>query len=149
MHLWVLTRKYAVVALPNCHGGTHIIYTTTMQLFPQETISLPLSPENFGQLTFWPNCLAQHRADEYLRLALDTIPWQSDSIVIAGKTIPLPRLHCWFSEPAAHYEWSGITMTARTFPPWLNQIRLILWCLKSESGYHVCHVPHSGSNLLR
>lgn len=97
-----------------------------MQLFSHEIIPLPLAPGHSGQLGFWPNWLDEERASACLRNGKASIPWQSDNIAIAGKSFPIPRLHCWFSEGASTYAWSGIKMTAHPFPAWLDTLRLEL-----------------------
>jgi len=103
-----------------------------MQLFSQQHIALPLTPSLDGELMFWPDWMAADQADACLASAITSIPWQSDSITIAGKSIPIPRLHRWYSEPAARYEWSGIQMTANPFPHWLDQLRLQV---QRQTGY--------------
>ena len=45
----------------------------------------------------------------YSRLQ-EEIPWRQDSIRIAGKMVPIPRLQAWFGDPGMVYTYSGLTL---------------------------------------
>lgn len=107
-----------------------------MDLFDQQTIPLFLARERSTELHFWPNWLELSRADLLLHTAINTIPWQADKLKIAGKEIPVPRLHCWYGEPASSYRWSGLTMQARPFPDWLNMLNNEL---EKQTSYRFNH----------
>ena len=94
-----------------------------MQLFAQQTIHLPLHKKATATLLFWPQWLSVDRADALYQTSLNAIAWHSDNIVIAGKTIPIPRLHRWFSDPSTAYNWSGVKMSSEPFPAWLERMR--------------------------
>lgn len=74
-------------------------------------------------MLFWPQWLATAQADQLLAQSLTAIPWQSDSLHIAGRQIPVPRLHYWYGTARDGYRWSGLAMQARPFPDWLDQLR--------------------------
>ena len=76
----------------------------------QQSSELPFTDHDLGDAwireyhqLFSPEC-----ADELLRVLLAQIPWQQDSIRIAGKRIPVPRLQCWMGDRGSHYAYSGI-----------------------------------------
>ena len=108
-----------------------------MQLFSEQIIRLPLYAAHTGTLRFWPQWLVREHADNLYQTALSSIAWQSDNIVIAGKTIPIPRLHHWFSEPATQYNWSGINMRSDAFPQWLEDLRAQVTS-KTEISFNSC-----------
>ena len=41
---------------------------------------------------------------------LAEIPWQQDSIRIAGRLIAVPRLQCWMGDASSRYGYSGIRL---------------------------------------
>jgi alkylated DNA repair dioxygenase AlkB len=108
-----------------------------MQLFCEQTIRLPLHAKQTATLQFWPQWLAREQADALYHTGLNNIAWQSDNIIIAGKTIPIPRLHHWFSEPATAYKWSGIQMRSDPFPSWLEQLRVQV-SLATNTDFNSC-----------
>ncbi|HEY9032557.1 MAG TPA: alpha-ketoglutarate-dependent dioxygenase AlkB [Pseudomonadales bacterium] len=81
-----------------------------------ETIDLP----GGRQLVYWPAAFAG-QADDWFAQLYPIIDWRQDTIRIAGKHIPLPRLQAWYGEHA--YRYSGIDMAAASAPPLLEQIR--------------------------
>ncbi len=95
-----------------------------MHLLGYEEIPLYLDGDKKTRLLFWPQWLDSAAADELLQQAIDSIPWQSDVLKIAGKIIPVPRLHYWYGTSRDQYRWSGLSLTARPFPHWLDRIRL-------------------------
>ena len=54
----------------------------------------------------------------YSRLQ-EEIPWQQDSLHIAGKDIPIPRLQAWFGDPGMTYTYSGLTLEPH---PWTETL---------------------------
>jgi len=108
-----------------------------VQLFSEQTIRLPLGTKQAATLRFWPQWLTREQADELYQTALNAIAWQSDNIVIAGKTIPIPRLHHWFSEPKTQYNWSGVKMRSDAFPPWLACLRAEV-AATTETSFNSC-----------
>lgn len=105
-----------------------------MELFDQQIIPLELSLGRTANLYFWPNWLAEAEADALLAQSIAEIPWRGDTLLIAGKEIPMPRLHCWYGTSRQQsaqavaqespYNWSGVSMRSIPFPPWLDTVRL-------------------------
>ncbi len=59
----------------------------------------------------------------YFESLLADVKWQSASIRIAGRHIPIPRLQCWVADPGLSYAYSGITMTPEKWSKNLLEIR--------------------------
>jgi len=57
----------------------------------------------------------------YSRLQ-EEIPWRQDSIRIAGKETPIPRLQAWFGDPGISYTYSGLTLQPE---PWNDTLQHI------------------------
>ena len=96
-----------------------------MDLFDQQVIPVKLGPElGASNIIFWPIWLSGAEANQLLNRAMAQTDWRQDSIRIAGKTIPLPRLQNWFGDPATSYTYSGIRLQAVSFPDWMERLRL-------------------------
>lgn len=50
-------------------------------------------------------------------------PWKSESIRIAGKTIPVPRLTAWYGDPGVVYTYSGLRNEPTPWTPRLAALR--------------------------
>jgi len=61
-------------------------------------------------LVEYPHALTGAVSAKYLQLMIGTLPWRQDTLRIAGKSIPVPRLQCWMGEKHAHYTYSGIQL---------------------------------------
>ena len=94
-----------------------------MDLFEQQVIPLPLSPDRQSEITFWPSWLGCAEADDLLATAINQVAWRQDNIHIAGKSIPIPRLQNWYGDPTTSYTYSRIKLQAVAFPPWMETLR--------------------------
>jgi alkylated DNA repair dioxygenase AlkB len=94
-----------------------------MDLFEQQVIPLPLSPDRQSEITFWPSWLGSAEADDLLATAINQVAWRQDNIHIAGKSIPIPRLQNWYGDPTTSYTYSRIKLQAVAFPPWMELLR--------------------------
>lgn len=94
-----------------------------MDLFEQQVIPLPLSPDRQSEITFWPSWLGSAEADDLLATAINQVAWRQDNIHIAGKSIPIPRLQNWYGDPTTSYTYSRIKLQAVAFPPWMETLR--------------------------
>ena len=95
-----------------------------MDLFESHVIPLQLSPDRQSEISFWPAWLGSAEADDLLATAIDKINWRQDSISIAGKSIPIPRLQNYFGDPTTSYTYSRIRLQAVAFPSWMDSIRV-------------------------
>lgn len=58
----------------------------------------------------FPQFISAADADRLLEQFLQEIPWNQESIRIAGKVISVPRLQCWMGDRQSVYGYSGIRM---------------------------------------
>jgi len=93
-------------------------------LFHQSS-NLPFIDHDLGDACIreYPQLFSPDRADELLKLLLAQIPWQQDSIRIAGKRIPVPRLQCWMGDRGSSYGYSGIRLEPVSWQPPITEIR--------------------------
>lgn len=66
----------------------------------------------------------------YLNLLLNKVNWGQRKINIYGKTINLPRLTAYFSDPDINYSYSGINNKSVEYPDFINSIKM-----KAESHF--------------
>ena len=85
-----------------------------------------------GVISEYPTFFHQTKADEYLRKLWESCNWSQDSIRIAGRTIPIPRLQCWMGDPGAIYAYSGINLKRNDWTDAVAEIRAIAEELTSE-----------------
>jgi len=67
----------------------------------------------------YPQAFNTEQADQILSTLIEVIPWQQESIRIAGKIIPVPRLQCWMGDRESQYGYSGIRLKP---VPWSSEI---------------------------
>jgi alkylated DNA repair dioxygenase AlkB len=54
------------------------------------------------------------------------VQWQRDTIEIAGKSIPIPRLNAWYGDIDAGYSYSGIVLKPLPWTPLLMQLKSLV-----------------------
>ena len=67
-----------------------------------------------------------------LRGLIDDIPWQQQTIRIAGQARLQPRLTAWYGDPGTRYTYSGLTLDPAPWTPLLARIRS---CVEGVSGH--------------
>ncbi len=92
-------------------------------LFPDvsaqpEVIRLP-----DAELVYVPAAFARERADELLEKLLGELAWRKETIRIAGREIPVPRLTAWYGDERTEYQYSGIRHRPNAWLPDLQRIR--------------------------
>ena len=65
-------------------------------------------------------------ADRLFSLALNEIPWESSTIKMYGKEVPIPRLQCWIGEHGCEYAYSGKSLQRYDFFEPLIEIRSMI-----------------------
>jgi alkylated DNA repair dioxygenase AlkB len=60
---------------------------------------------------------------DQLFAALETgLDWQEEAIFIFGKWVKVPRLMCWYGDPDAYYQYSGVNHQPR---PWTKELQSV------------------------
>lgn len=85
----------------------------------QELITLPED----GVLIFITSLFNGDYADQLYQTLQRDICWAQDSLRIAGKLIPIPRLQAWYGDSQADYQYSGLKLTPRPFIEPLETVR--------------------------
>lgn len=70
-------------------------------------------------------------ASELLQTLLAEIRWRQDSLWIAGREIPVPRLQCWMGDAGSLYGYSGMRLKPE---PWTDPVRRIRDRVQALSG---------------
>ncbi len=65
-------------------------------------------------------------ADRIFSSALNEIPWETSTIKMYGKEVPIPRLQCWVGEPGCEYAYSGKSLQRYDFFEPLIEIRSLI-----------------------
>jgi alkylated DNA repair dioxygenase AlkB len=61
--------------------------------------------------------------DVLLRALVEQVPWQQQTIRIAGQPRLQPRLTAWYGDPGTRYTYSGLTLDPLPWTPLLTQLR--------------------------
>jgi alkylated DNA repair dioxygenase AlkB len=85
-----------------------------------------------GSLFEFPHAISSTASLDYLALLIDSLPWRHDTIRIAGKSIPIPRLQCWMGEKHASYAYSGIQLDPIPWDPAVGEIKQRVETLSGE-----------------
>ena len=65
-------------------------------------------------------------ADRIFSSALNEIPWETSTIKMYGKELPIPRLQCWIGDPGCEYAYSGKSLQRYDFFEPLIEIRSLI-----------------------
>jgi len=80
----------------------------------------------------YPHAFPSTVTNSLLRQLLESIPWQQETIRIAGRMIDVPRLQCWMGDRASCYGYSGIRLQPISWTPLVQSIRERVESLTSE-----------------
>lgn len=86
-----------------------------------------------GDILWVKHFLSPDEANTLMASLLDTIPWRQDSIRIAGKDTPIPRLQAWFGDEGLVYTYSGLTLQPN---PWLPELEALKHRIEDYSDTH-------------
>lgn len=75
-----------------------------------------------AELLEYPQMMASTEASQMLKTLIADIPWQQESLKIAGKLRAIPRLQCWMGDRTSQYGYSGVRLTPC---PWHETVRTI------------------------
>ena len=76
-----------------------------------------------ASLLEYPHLYAADEAQSLFRRLLEELPWESASIRIAGRLVPVPRLQCWIGNPEANYGYSGLRLKLVSWPDSLRPVK--------------------------
>lgn len=82
--------------------------------------------EDTGKLTLITNLFTGDYANLLYETLHRDIRWSQDSLRIAGKNIPIPRLQAWYGESHAAYGYSGLKLTPLRFIEPLTLLRQVV-----------------------
>lgn len=71
----------------------------------------------------YPYAFAQAQSTKLLQDLLEQIPWRQETLKIAGRVIPVPRLQCWMGDHESQYGYSGLRLKPLPWNPLVNEIR--------------------------
>lgn len=75
-----------------------------------------------GELYYLENFIPGPEADRFLERLLAELDWRAETIRVAGKAVPVPRLVCWYGDAEARYRYSGVVHTPK---PWTETLLLL------------------------
>jgi len=93
-----------------------------MTLLPLENNLAPAD----GEIYWLPAFFDGQQADRLFMALLETLAWAEEEIVIAGKTVRVPRLVCWYGDADAVYRYSGVRHEPLPWSEELLAIRKVL-----------------------
>ena len=82
---------------------------------------LNLAPQD-GEVYYLPAFVPPGECDEFMATLLRELDWQEEEIVIAGRTVKVPRLTCWYGDAGAFYRYSGVSHRPK---PWTKSLRIL------------------------
>ena len=75
------------------------------------------------KFSYVENFYSQDESNYYLNLLLNELNWEQKQINLYGKSINLPRLTAYFSNPGINYSYSGINHQSTEYPTFINSIK--------------------------
>lgn len=76
-----------------------------------------------GELYYLEQFIPAAEADHWLETLLAGLAWRTESIVVAGRAVPVPRLVCWYGDAEAHYRYAGVDHAPEPWTPGLALLR--------------------------
>lgn len=101
-----------------------------MDLFPSDP-TINLLPCD-GTVHYYGRVMSLPQADQFLRVLLESIPWQHDEAVIFGRRIVTARKVAWFGDRDFSYTYSGTTKHALPWTPDLLELKSLV---EKRSGH--------------
>ena len=84
-----------------------------------------------GEL-YWVRQFYTTAESDYLFTTFKTsLAWQEESIFIFGRWFKVPRLMCWYGDPDAYYQYSGVNHQPK---PWNKELQLIRVKIEQRFG---------------
>lgn len=95
----------------------------------QEPVTLPLQD---AILQYFPATFTPDEADVLLQSCMNSLAWRQDSLRIADRLVPIPRLQCWYGDAGTQYSYSRLRLSPL---PWTRELLLIKSRVESCSGH--------------
>ena len=76
-----------------------------------------------AQVTLLRKWLSAEASLSLYHLLAQSLPWNQPQIVMAGRSIPIPRLQAWVGDADAHYRYSGRGFRPLPWPPELWELK--------------------------
>ena len=114
-----------------------------MDLFSNEATNLlPCD----GEVLYYRAVMSAEKANQYLKLLLETVAWRNDEVIIFGKRIVTKRKVAWYGDAGLDYTYSGIT---RSPLPWTEALLQLKQLAEGQTGatYNSCllNLYHDGN----
>ena len=110
--------------------GSEPIRHDLQQLLPHEQSA---RAEPSGSLVEYPAALLANTADQLFATLLKVIPWRQETLRIAGRTLPVPRLQCWMGDANSVYGYSGMRLEPEPWQEDVQRIRALVERLAGQS----------------
>ena len=84
-----------------------------------------------GHLTLYKSFFDESTANQAFASLEHELAWRQDTITIAGKPVPIPRLQAWYGEKNTEYTYSGLKLTPE---PWTGTLLEIKSQVEAKAG---------------
>jgi alkylated DNA repair dioxygenase AlkB len=98
-----------------------------------------------GEVNYYGRVMETDRADNYLDILLNTIPWKNDEAVIFGRHIITKRKVAWYGDAGYSYTYSNTTKQALGWTKELLELKSLVEEITGEQ-YNSCllNLYHNG-----
>lgn len=86
-----------------------------------------------GSLCLWHPLLPSPDAEALFNRLAQTLDWKQDTMTIAGKEIPIPRLQAWYGDANSQYSYSGILLKPLN---WTKELLTIKETIETITQHH-------------
>jgi len=87
-------------------------------------VTAGFNPE--ADFCYIPDFLPVKTADRLMEHLWTGLQWSQQDITLFGRSIPQPRLTCWYGDPDANYSYSGLQLNPLPWHPGLLELRCLL-----------------------
>ncbi len=85
-----------------------------------------------GEIYLHKRFFSEVDAEQLFTKLLNSLAWQEEEIIIVGKKVKVPRLMCWYGDPDAVYQYSGVIHQPL---PWTDELLEIRQHLEKFCGH--------------